>query len=138
MYGRGADKMNLWTSDYLVGVDALDSDHIIIFSLINHINESHKKGADEKTITRILEVLIYRALAHFQREEMLMQKNNYDGLKDHTEEHVRIITELQSLYVHYRDKPSPSLSDEIIGLLSSWLHGHIHQADMLYRPYVIE
>ncbi|NQU61408.1 MAG: hypothetical protein HQ512_09775 [Rhodospirillales bacterium] len=48
------------------------------------------------------------------------------------------MSELQSLYTQYRDNPSPAISNEIIGMLSSWLSGHILETDMRYKPYMKE
>jgi len=126
----------VWTSEYRVGVDSLDADHIVIFSLINHIDESHLSGTDELAIGHILRVLIDRALAHFQREEMMMRKNEYPDFEAHAAEHQKIIDELQALYAAYQDHPSAQVSAEIVSLLSAWLDEHVLESDMRYRPYM--
>jgi len=128
----------IWTNDYRVGVDSLDADHIMIFSLINHIDEAHLSGTDEQAIGRILKVLIDRALAHFQREEMMMRKNEYPDFEAHAAEHQKIIDELRSLYAAYQDHPSARVSAEIVSLLSAWLEEHVLESDMRYRPYMPE
>ncbi|MBT7943981.1 MAG: hemerythrin family protein [Alphaproteobacteria bacterium] len=128
----------LWTNDYRVGIDSLDADHIMIFSLINHIDESHLSGADEAAIGEILKVLINRAVAHFNREEMLMKKNGYPEIDAHAEEHRRILEELGVLYEAYQDSPSSAISAEIVKLLSAWLEDHVLETDMQYRSYLSE
>ncbi|NQU60606.1 MAG: hemerythrin family protein [Rhodospirillales bacterium] len=128
----------VWTNDFQVGVDKLDADHIMIFSLINHIDEAHLTGSDEKAIGRILQVLIERAFAHFQREEMLMKKHDYPDFEAHAAEHQKIIEELESLYEAYQDKPSADVSREIVEMLSAWLEEHVLETDMRYRPYLSE
>jgi hemerythrin len=126
----------LWTTEYSVGVDSLDADHIVIFSLINHIDEAHQSGTDEQAIGRVLKVLMDRAVGHFRREEMLMKRHGYPGLDAHAAEHRRIVEELGRLHAAYQEKPSPEVSREIVELLASWLDGHILETDMRYRPYV--
>jgi hemerythrin len=37
----------VWTNAMSVGVDILDADHIIIASLINHIDDAKQSGTDE-------------------------------------------------------------------------------------------
>ncbi len=128
----------LWSSDYKVDVDNLDADHIMIFSLINHIDESHQSGSDEYAIGRILKVLIDRAFAHFQREEMMMRRKSYPGYDSHVAEHQKIIDELQSLYEIYRETPSAAVSRESVELLSAGLEDHILVTDMQYRPYLAD
>jgi len=126
----------VWNNDYSVGVDSLDADHIMIFSLINHIDEAHQSGTDEKAVGRILRVLIDRAVAHFQREEMLMKKGGYPAYEAHAAEHARIMAELQSLFTAYQESPSAAVSGEIVGLLSAWLQEHVLETDMRYRPFL--
>ncbi|HEY4635354.1 MAG TPA: hemerythrin domain-containing protein, partial [Rhodospirillales bacterium] len=87
----------LWTTDYGVGVDSLDADHIVIFSLINHIDEAHQSGTDEQAIGHVLKVLLDRAIGHFRREEMLMKRHGYPDLEAHAAEHRRIMEELGRL-----------------------------------------
>jgi len=128
----------VWATDYGVGVDRLDADHIMIFSLINHIDEVHQSGSDEGAISRILKLLIDRAVAHFAREEMMMRKNGYPGLEAHRAEHQKIVDELLPLYNAYQENPRPEISSEIIQVLSSWLEHHILQSDMRYRPYMAD
>jgi len=126
----------LWTTDYGVGVDSLDADHIVIFSLINHIDEAHQSGTDEQAIGHVLKVLLDRAIGHFRREEMLMKRHGYPDLEAHAAEHRRIMEELGRLHAAYQEKPSAEVSREIVELLASWLDGHILKTDMRYRPYV--
>lgn len=126
----------VWTNEYRVGVESLDADHIVIFSLINHIDESHLSGTDELAIGHILQVLIDRARAHFHREEMLMKKADYAELESHIAEHRKILEELQSLYEAYQDNPSAKVSGEIVEMLSAWLEDHVLETDMKYRPFL--
>lgn len=128
----------IWTNDYKVGVDSLDADHIMIFSLINHIDEAHLSGTDEQAIGRILHVLIDRAMAHFQREEMLMKRHGYPDLETHAGEHEKIIEDLRNLNEAYQHSPSAAISGEIVKMLAAWLEDHVLETDMRYRPYLSE
>jgi len=126
----------VWKEDYSVGTNTLDADHIMIFSLINHIHEAHESGADETAIGHLLQVLMDRAVAHFQREEMLMKRSAYPDLDRHAAEHRNILEELTSMHASYRVKPDAELSREIIDLLCFWLETHILEVDMRYGPYL--
>ena len=126
----------LWTSEYKVGVDSLDADHITIFSLINHIDEAHLAGGDKHAISQVLKVLMERALAHFQREEMVMKQNDYPGFEEHVAEHREIMDSLQTLYTAYQNDMSNTLSRAIVRILRTWLQEHILESDMRYKPYL--
>ena len=128
----------LWTTEFSVGVDSLDADHIVIFSLINHIDEAHQSGSDEQAIGRVLRVLIDRAIGHFRREEMVMKRHGYPDLEAHAAEHRRIMEDLERLHAAYRQKPSAHISREIVELLAAWLEEHVLKTDMRYRPYVAD
>jgi len=126
----------LWKNEYKVDVDSLDADHITIFSLINHIDEAHQSGSDKHAISQILKVLMDRALAHFQREEMFMKQSGYPDLEAHIEEHRKITEDLHSLYTAYQDSQSSTVSRAIVRILCSWLEEHILETDMRYKPYL--
>ncbi len=126
----------LWSDDFSVGVDRLDSDHITIFSLINHIDEASQSGSDEKAIGHILRTLTDVALAHFNREESLMKLNGYPEFEAHAAEHMAIVDELTSLSAAYHETPSAEICRELVEMLSAWLEGHILESDMRYRPYI--
>ncbi len=51
----------VWDKAYAVGIEALDADHIVIFSLMNHIHESKQSGTDVTAIGAILKVLLKQA-----------------------------------------------------------------------------
>ena len=59
----------VWKDAMSVGNDALDDDHIVVASLINHIDDAKQSGTDEHAVGRILRVLVDHAFAHFAREE---------------------------------------------------------------------
>ncbi len=126
----------LWTDEYEVGVESLDADHIMIFSLINHADEAIRSGAGERAIRRMLRILIALAIDHFKREEVLMQNNDYPDTEAHTAEHHRIVTELQSLLGIYEKNPSAEVSGEIVEALAAWVNVHILKTDMQYRPFL--
>jgi hemerythrin len=45
--------VKLWTNDSKAGVEILDADHIIIFSLINHIDDAHQSCSDKQAIGKM-------------------------------------------------------------------------------------
>jgi len=126
----------IWTKNFSVGNPALDSDHKILMSLINHIHDAKKAGEDETAVASLLETLMDYAQQHFRREEGLMKKCNYPGLERHREEHKMLTGQLSDLLADYHKTRSHETSDEIVEILSFWLVEHILEVDMDYKPLI--
>ena len=107
-----------------VGNDALDDDHIVVASLINHIDDAKQSGTDEHAVGRILRVLVDHAFTHFAREEALLEQRGYPRLAEHKREHRLVEEELQEL------------SREIMQILYFWLVEHIMKVDMHYKSFL--
>jgi hemerythrin-like metal-binding protein len=128
----------IWRGDFSVGHPRLDADHIVIASLINHIDDAKQVGSDEQAVGTLLKVLLDNAYAHFEREEQLLERCNYPELARHREEHRLVEDQLDELYEAYTRTPDPALSREIMEVLHFWLVEHIMKTDMHYRRYVME
>jgi len=126
----------IWSSDYSVGVDALDADHIVVASLINQIDDAKQSGSDEGAVGRVLKVLLDHAYAHFAREEALLAEHGYPHLAQHRKEHRLLEDQLHELYDEYTRTPTPDISREIMELLNYWLIEHILKVDMHYKAFL--
>jgi hemerythrin-like metal-binding protein len=126
----------VWTNAMSVGVDILDADHIIIASLINHIDDAKQSGTDERAVGRILRVLIEHAFQHFAREEEMLEAHGYPRLEEHKREHRLVEEQLQELHDAYARTPDPELSREIMEVLHFWLAQHIIKVDMHYKLFL--
>ena len=127
----------IWNTAYSVGVDSLDTDHVILTSLINHIDDAKLGGRDEAAIAMILRALIEYALRHFRREEALMRRSGYRDLPAHVEQHRLLQDQLTEMYEEYLRTPDPDISREIMQLLNFWIVDHILKVDMKYKPFLI-
>lgn len=123
----------LWKTQYSVGHEALDADHIVIISLINQLDETKLSGRDEEAVGPILRALIGYAAAHFRREEELMRRGSYAGMADHAKEHHLLEQQLQELHDEYVATADPAVSKEILELLNFWILDHILKCDMRYK-----
>ena len=126
----------IWDSEFSVGVDSLDADHIVLISLINHIHEARQAAIDDEAIVHILKVLTEHAKAHFRREETLLEKNGYPDLDAHIEQHrvlAEQLDELQEECLRYKDAETV---EEIIKLLGFWLQEHLLKVDKKYKPFL--
>lgn len=126
----------IWDSNYSVGVDSLDADHIVIISLINHIYEANQSAIDGAAVGRILKVLMNQAQAHFHREEKLMEKIGYPDLDEHIKQHRLLADQLKELHEEWLRNQDAETVEEIIQLLSFWLEEHILKVDKKYKPFL--
>lgn len=123
----------VWNTDYSVGVDALDADHIIIISLINQVDDAKLSSSNETAIGPVLRTLISYSVGHFRREEDMMRRNRYAGLARHVDEHHLLEQHLQEMYDEYAATGDPEVSKEIMELLNFWIVDHILKVDMQYK-----
>jgi hemerythrin-like metal-binding protein len=126
----------LWSEAYSVGVDSLDTDHIILASLINHLDDASHAECRETVALAILKALISYARAHFRREERLMEKHGYPDVTRHRDEHQILEGLLTELFVEYERIPDPETHREIMELLNHWVVDHILKVDMRYRDHM--
>ncbi len=126
----------MWTNDYSVGDDALDNDHIIIASIINHINEAVRFKADRAVVGRMLKALVDHAQGHFQREEKLLEQRGYPRLDEHRRMHRVMAGRLSALYDEYQSGSDPAASEETMNVLCAWFDDHILEVDMQYKTFL--
>lgn len=125
-----------WSEDYSVGVDVLDADHVVIISLMNHVDDAKLAGCDERAVGRLVSTLVDYACMHFEREEALMDRHGYPRLEGHREAHRVVEDQLRELHEAYQQTADPNISQEIMELLNYWLVEHILKVDMHYKPYL--
>ena len=125
-----------WITDYSVGVERLDADHIMIISLMNQIDDLKQSGPDEAAVGTVLKVLLDVAHTHFRREEGFLKKNDYPEFERHWHEHRVLEEQLQELHEAYARTPDPDISQEILELLNFWLIEHILKVDMRYKGFL--
>lgn len=126
----------VWSGRYSVGVNTLDDDHIVIASLINHIDDAKQFGSDEAAVGSILKVLVDHAHAHFRHEETLLEDHGYPELERHKREHRLLEEQLAELHQGYVRTHDPNISQEIVELLNFWLVEHLLKVDMRYKAFL--
>ncbi len=125
----------LWSTDYSVGVEAFDADHIILISLLNHLHEARRQRKDGMVLGSILAALLNYVDTHFQREDALMKDAGYPAHGLHKEEHDQIARQIEELQKRFKADNSEELADELLDLLKIWLVDHILDVDMRYKVF---
>ena len=126
----------IWSSDFSVGVPALDGQHLALLELCKQAaacleNDGDDDGAD---IRNILERLVSYTDNHFREEERLLRECNYPHLIDHHAEHVEYTSRLNEFLV---DAANGVIDKEsLFDYLADWWGNHILGADKAYMPFL--
>lgn len=125
-----------WQDSFSVGVELIDSDHKLLVSLINQLNDAAQGGQGRDVVGSVLNVLVEYTESHFTREEMLMAKGGYPDLDAHKGEHRALTERVREMVGRYRTDTTGAAEAEVLAFLKDWLTNHILGVDMHYRPYV--
>ena len=125
-----------WKEDYSVGVLTMDAHHQKLISLINRLHAALKQGAGTAVAQGILKELMAYTQYHFQAEEELMAKVNFNGLAAQQQVHgdfLRVVTAARDRW----QGGDASVPQELLMTLENWLVQHITGMDKQYGPCVI-
>jgi hemerythrin len=121
-----------WTPEFSVGVSSLDTDHKILISLINQLDDAIRVGEPTETISGVLDALVDYTDHHFAREEALMRACGYSDTDAHVRTHGTLRAQVHDIRDHYRRNPESIHSREVLAFLKNWLTAHIIGRDRLY------
>ena len=130
--------MYQFTNDLLIGIEEIDSEHKIFFSIINEALSSLQAedinihALAKETLSRLLEY----ARTHFAHEEAYMQKIQDPELSSQKQEHADFINRIKNISFHnLGDYEVRQKLEELLKYLSSWLFKHIVSSDTLIGKF---
>ncbi len=118
-----------WTKEVSVQVKDIDDQHKKIVEIVNKGYEYLKKKNLEK-IQDLLDELIEYARYHFSTEEKYFEEFDYEGKKEHIEEHIIILQEV--LEYDKRLKDGEDIAEEFFNFIKEWLEDHLMTMDHKY------
>ena len=121
-----------WTPDFSVGVSSIDTDHKVLISLINQLDDAIRAGEPRETISRVLDALLDYTDYHFAREEAMMRACGYPEIEAHMRTHATLRAQVHDIRDRYRRNPESMHSREVLAFLKNWLTAHIVGRDRLY------
>lgn len=125
------------TSQYSVGVKAIDGQHSVLFGLINELHGAMMSGKGQTMTGPLLRKLADYTQVHFTAEEKMMMAARYPGLTDHQAKHRDLIEQVQ-VFVARFERGEIALSLDLMNFLSDWLTNHIQKVDREYGPWLNE
>jgi hemerythrin-like metal-binding protein len=122
---------------YSVGVSAIDSQHKVLFDIINELHAAMIKGQAQGLTGPLLRKLLDYTRTHFTAEEAMLSTSRYPGLADHKIKHVGLLKQVED-YANRFDKGEITLNLHLLNFLRDWLTNHIQKVDKEYGPWLNE
>mgnify|MGYP001590081866 CR=1 FL=1 len=126
-----------WKEEYSVGITHIDQDHKKLINLLNQFTVAYDHAMSEKFEKEALDELVNYTIYHFNREERMMQENDFPDLVAHQAKHKEMIEQVKKFVDLYEEKGHEALK-EISEFLTVWLINHINGTDKEYSQYLNE
>jgi len=123
----------VWEDSLSIGIDAIDDDHKALILLLDNLtDQALMKGNVDEALTE----LIQHTLAHFKREEVVMEVCAYPYLQQHRDLHRKLAQDVGQFAARWRVHRDTHITLELLSFLRGWLVNHITKDDAALAPYV--
>lgn len=126
-----------WRTDWLVGFEALDRQHLSLAGLLNQIFDTlatDTAGANPR-LQHLLSTLAEQTRRHFLDEEACMREHGYPQLPEHHREHAMLLAELQEL-MREIEEGRRRFTLETLTALKHWQIDHVLNSDKVFADFV--
>ena len=117
-----------WKDHYSVGIEAVDHEHKELIELINRLYDEHVTKGEKPVIEAFFGDLFAGISAHFALEERFMREHRYDQLKQHKDDHERLLDEIRDIMEDYASDDK-SAGSELASRLEAWFSRHFETHD---------
>lgn len=128
-----------WKDDFSVKIPLLDEQHKKLFEIGENVHLMLTNADGEDTFTGIIaqvKELIKYTKYHFEQEELLMKKFNFDGVDAHVAEHKQFIRYIESLDYNQIDNHQVQTLTDLVQFLAKWIFKHIINTDFQYSDTI--
>jgi hemerythrin len=115
------------TNNELTNVHEIDLQHNEIVNVVNTIHEALLFN-NFSTVANQFKTLVELFENHFEYEETLMKRNNFQGYFTHKLEHDRFYKQLLESTCNYSNRTG-EVGSEIVNRIKRWLFNHIELND---------
>lgn len=126
-----------WRDSFSVEIPSIDNQHAKLVKMVNEVHKKIYEGLDDNFLNQLIKELEAYSKYHFDYEEDLMRKFNFEGYKNHKYEHDTFKEEI----AQYKQNLSARNTSELInfaGFLKNWLLKHIMGTDKKYSKLFVE
>lgn len=126
----------VWNEAFSVSNELLDSDHQILFNLLNQLHDAVDTGQSRDVVGSVVNVLAEYVEHHFRREEALLAQAGFPHLEAHQALHRRLEEKVCDIRDRWLGGERGALGEEVLDLLKKWLTDHILVSDKSYSAWV--
>ncbi|MBF0357054.1 MAG: hemerythrin family protein [Magnetococcales bacterium] len=135
------DKL-LWKDEYMTGVTEIDDQHKILVHALNEASDKLSGNFQIATMERIVQDLLSYAIYHFEEEETLMEKFDYENssnedYKKHLNQHRSFSTKVVEVHKGLK-VGTPVPASELLDFLNQWLINHILNTDKKFGEHILD
>lgn len=124
----------IWTPAMSVGIEALDTDHKMLFGLINQLDRAVAEGSADDIVASIINGLVDYTEYHFGREEAMLRAVGFAGLDAHLAHHRALVKTLHDLRDDYTGGRRRGIERALLDFMHEWITDHVLAEDMKYAP----
>ena len=129
--------MRKWSDDYNIGVESLDRQHRMLFTLANNFEAALNEGRGASVYDVLLRTLGQYIQYHFGVEDRCMQRYHCPVAQQNRDAHAT----LTARFAEFQQRDAEHGFDDgeactLMTLIDEWLTNHICSIDVHLRPYV--
>ena len=121
-----------WKHEYSVGNQKIDMQHKELFTIVNNfINYTNDdiSGADKEFLRSLLEPAVRFIRKHFETEETILSKTEYQDLDKHTHEHQSFLAALTEKINEIIEKKEGCSINTLLSFVKEWYLNHLLTLD---------
>lgn len=126
----------VWDSVRATGIGAFDHDHHIISLSLGVLETALLYGALPGVLLKTVEFIAEHSRLHFLREELVMERLGYEGLKVHSASHDEM-RDLIADELYLLEMGSEAWKQELLARLHNWWTEHTAAHDAEYSQFLI-
>ena len=119
------------------GIDVVDDQHRSLIEIYNHLDAAFHAHRGQREMAEILARLFQYTKIHFETEEALMERYDYDGLEAHRAEHVALVEQLKKFVIRFK-RNEERISVEMLNFVANWVTRHIQESDLDFAAPIRE
>jgi hemerythrin-like metal-binding protein len=116
---------------YQLGVSDMDQTHLEFIDLVNQLGL-----AQEQNFVVLFSQLLEHTENHFSSEMQLMQETGFAAIREHTDEHLRVLGEMQRIGKKVASGSTMLAKAYVTQQLPQWFHLHAITMDSALAAHI--
>ena len=119
-----------WNDEYSIGIVEIDEQHKKLFELSEILNEATEINEIKDILLFLEEYMQF----HFNTEESMMRKYNYELIEEHKKLHDDLKEKVTG-YIELYFLGNYSFIEELEEVVQEWIYEHILEEDRKYKQF---